>query len=346
MKNTFLLLLSSMMSAATQAQVPVNRTMAMVEKATASWCAPCGTYGWTLQEELISDNMAGSNPNAMVMETHGTFSVFRTNTADSMIQGWAGSSIPAWAVNNVAHVGDRYAIKKTVDAFVASSPTASTGFYYILNGNTIKFYTSTKFWKAASGTYAMGAYIVEDSAYGEQQGLPGAVGYHRYVLRDHISKGVFGDTLASGSIAANQSYSKSYTYTITRTDWVKSHLKFLTVVWKRTGSAWNSWEVVSVNSLKSMSTGVGNEAAAVDQLIVYPNPATNLVHISGALNVAADAHMVIMNAIGQTVSEKTVPSQGGQLAEDIDVSGFPNGVYMLLIRSEGAQTAQRLVVAR
>jgi hypothetical protein len=348
MKKTLLLFLGIMLSAAAYAQVPVKRTMAMVEKSTASWCGPCGTWGWLVQEDLIADNMIGTSPNAIVLETHGAFSAFHTETAMFLIQSWIDTTLPRWAVNNMPDPNNstntRYSVKKVVDSLAALSPTASTGFYYTITGNTIKFYTKTQFWKAASGTYSMAAYIVEDSAYGEQQGQPGANAYHRYVLRDRISKYTFGDTLVAGSVAQDQAFTKNYTYNITRTDWVKSHLSFVTVLFKRNASDSTKSEVINVNSLKSASTGVAGLVESVDQLIVYPNPANDHVRFSGALNIAHDTRIALVNALGQTVYEKLLPWNGNQLNEDIPVSGLSNGVYQLIISTEGARTIQRVTV--
>jgi hypothetical protein len=351
MRNALLLLLCAVTSITTNAQVPVNRSMAMVEKSTYSECGPCGTWGWTMQDELIADNMVGSTPKAIVLETHGYYSAYHTETAMFLIQSWIDSAFPRWAVNNRSdpsngtYTNTRTTVKKTVDSIAALSPIASTGFYYTLTGNTIKFYTKTQFWKAASGIYSIAAYIVEDCAYGEQFGQPNDKGYHRYVLRDRISKYTFGDTLAKGSIAANEIYSKNYTYTITRTDWNKSHLSFMTVIFKKNAADSTLSEVININSLKSAPNGVGNVSEAVDQLIVYPNPVTDRVNISGALTVAADTRISVINAIGQTVYEKVLSYQNNQLAEDIDLRGLSNGIYTLLIRTEGAQTMHKLIVA-
>ena len=355
MKPALLLFLVLFVFAGAHAQVAVNRTMAMVEKATATWCGPCGTWGWTLQEDIAADNMVGANPNAFVLEAHGSLGSFHTGTADSLIRGWVGSSIPKWAVNNVNRtVADangiypiltRTAIKKAVDSLVAISPVASTGFYYTITGNTINFRTQTRFWKAASGTYNLGVYIIEDSAFGEQVGQATDV-YHRNVLRGRISSDSYGDQIATGTIGANQTYSKNFTFTITRTDWNKSRLIFLAVLWKKNGSNWDSWEVVNANSVKSIFNGVDKIPLAVDQLIVYPNPATDRLHLSGALTVAADAGISIINAIGQTVFQKTVPYHGGQLSEDIKLDKLSNGVYTLLIRAEDAQSVQKIIIAK
>jgi hypothetical protein len=283
------------------------------------------------------------------METHGYYSAYHSETAYFLLLNWMGSSFPSWAVNNVKDPNNNTytptSVKKAVDSIAAVSPVASAGFYYTITGNTVKFYTKTQFWKPASGTYSLAVYVIEDSAYGEQWGQPGDKGWHRYILRDRISKYTYGDTLVVGSVAANQAFTKNYTYNITRTDWAKNHLSFVTVLFKRNASDSAKSEVVNVNNLVSKSTGVPT-LAAVDQLIVYPNPASDRVHISGVLNVARDARISIVDALGRMVYEKLLPWNGNQLSEDIPVGLLSCGVYELLINSEGAQSRQRLEVVR
>ena len=52
MRTAVLLIAATLMQTTLWAQIPVNRTQVMMQKATATWCGPCGGYGWTLQEQL------------------------------------------------------------------------------------------------------------------------------------------------------------------------------------------------------------------------------------------------------------------------------------------------------
>jgi len=360
MRIKLLLLASLLLNIEAHAQFPVNRTQSMVQKLTATWCVPCGQWGWTLQDEIAAENMVGATPKALVFESHGSLGSFHTETADSMTMHWRPSAIPDWAVNNIERTvwvgggcdtySTRILVKKEVDSLAPLAPLATTAFYYTLLGNLITFNTMTQFWKSANGTYAVGAYILEDSAYGEQQGRPGANDYHRNVLRGRISKNVFGDSIVvNKSVAANATFVRNFSFLITRTDWNKSKLKFFTVLWHSTGPNWYDWEVVNVNSIasayNSKATQVGEIQEAVDQLLMVPNPASSTIHLDGVLMKNGDTRLTIINAIGQVVQDETISYQGNQLSKDIAVGQMPNGIYTLLIRSAGAQTLKKLVVA-
>lgn len=353
MTKPLLLTAGILLSLDLHAQIPVQRTMAMVEKNTATWCGPCGEWGWVLQEELMQDNMVLPQPNAIVLETHGAQGALHNNTADSMNMSWETGSVPNWAVNNLNRTVQtssgiygsltRSGIKKAVDSLVLLSPVASTGAAWSISGNTLTVSTKTKFWKGASGTYMSAAYIVEDSVFEIQNGQTATKVYHRYVLRDRVGGGVFGEQIANGAVNANATFDRKYTYTITKTDWVKKRLQIVTVIWKKNGNAWNNYEVVNVGSLKSVAAGVAG-IEAVDQLIVFPNPASSVVRFSGALPASEKAEMSVYNAVGQELVRRELRAPQGQLSEKIDVSAFAPGIYLLQIRTESGISARRFTV--
>lgn len=333
------------------AQTPVNKSMAIVQKCTATWCGPCGSWGWTLQEDITTDNMSGSNPNGFVFALYGSSSSNYYNAAAGQLTTWA-QSFPNWAVNNInrtafSSTGGIYptttqtTIKSAVDSFAAIAPNASTGFTVDITGNNITINTKTKFWKSVSGTYNVGVYIIEDSVYGTQNGQTGSV-YHHNVLRGNMGSTVFGDQIATGSISANQTFDKTFTYTITDNTWNKSRLKFLTVIWKKNGT---SWDFENANNFKSYPTGIAT-VEAVDQLTVYPNPATNDLHIMGALTKQAATQINLINAIGQVVYTKDLPFINEQLNEHINIDNLSNGLYLLLIKSDNALTSEKVIIRK
>src|SRR4051812_39045488 len=74
--------------------------MALVQKATGTWCAGCGEWGWELQERVIADNADGILPNAAVISAYGSGIGDYGNDAAFMLAGFT-SAWPSWAVNNI-----------------------------------------------------------------------------------------------------------------------------------------------------------------------------------------------------------------------------------------------------
>jgi hypothetical protein len=325
------------------AQVPKNQSIAIVEKATATWCGPCGGWGWDLHEDIMADNAA----KAFVFTLYGDASSNYYNSTADALTSW-GQSWPNWGVNNknrtaFSSSGGIYTtttqttIKSAVDSFYATAAKASTGFTFKIVGNTVTVETKTKFWQAGSGSYYLAAYLTEDSVYGYQNGHTGNA-YHHYVLRGSMSGPAYGDLIASGTIAANQTYDKTFTFNITDATWQKPKLKVVTVLWKQNGS---SYDFINANHLKDFPTGV-SDIPAVQELSIYPNPASGAVKVSGYLT-RSNSELNLINFNGQVVASRKL--SGSFFSEKLDVSNLANGVYLLEIKNEeGARQTEKIVV--
>jgi len=76
---------------------------------------------------------------------------------------------------------------------------------------------------------------------------------------------------------------------------------------------------------------------AAAALSIYPNPATQQLHISGGEGLEVSWH----NLLGQAV-RRDVLSSGERLL--LDVSAMPRGVYWLRVTQRGEEVACRRVV--
>lgn len=350
MRSKILLLAGVLATTCVQAQTPVNTSMSIVQKATATWCGPCGQWGWALQEDIMADNMVGSNPKAFVFALYGDGASNYYNAAADALTIW-GQSWPNWGVNNINRTvfaggginstQTRTDIKSAVDSFALTASVASTAFSYSIAGNVLTVNTVTEFWLGGIGAYNLAVYIVEDSVYGYQNGKSGNV-YHHNVLRGHIGASVYGEQIISGSISPNQTVNKNYTYTITDNSWNTSRIKILTVLWKEIGG---KWSFVNANSIASAPTGIGN-LEAVDQLTVYPNPASGNINITGALNRQSATRISLVNALGQDVFVKNIAYTTNQLHENIALDDLVDGVYFLHIKSDGAQNIRKVIISK
>jgi hypothetical protein len=80
---------------------------------------------------------------------------------------------------------------------------------------------------------------------------------------------------------------------------------------------------------------VSVEEITTDDVILYPNPASTTLHVK--LN--SDATISITNASGETVFIKE-----HFLAEDIDVSGFTSGIYIVQIQQDNYISHSKLII--
>ncbi len=89
-----------------------------------------------------------------------------------------------------------------------------------------------------------------------------------------------------------------------------------------------------------------NSVAGVSQLTevaIFPNPASNFIHVKALLAKPAASKVVLSNIVGQVFFQQEYPATSN-LRENISVSDLPNGIYMVKVTSEGQSTTQRIVV--
>ena len=82
------------------------------------------------------------------------------------------------------------------------------------------------------------------------------------------------------------------------------------------------------------------------QLSVFPNPAHRAVGlVLPAVPGAAQARLVLLNALGQTVRAQAVPlAPAGDTRAQFDLAGVAPGLYTLRVTADGQAASQRLVV--
>lgn len=84
-------------------------------------------------------------------------------------------------------------------------------------------------------------------------------------------------------------------------------------------------------------TNVIDENSSSDEVKIFPNPATERIVVQFK-NQPSDLKISLINAVGQTLVESKNSL--------IDVSALPNGIYFLLIESDGSRINKKVVVQR
>jgi hypothetical protein len=85
-----------------------------------------------------------------------------------------------------------------------------------------------------------------------------------------------------------------------------------------------------------------NEYSRNSEIKLYPNPAQNFITISDSDNQLENAHMEILNSLGQLAL--TVKFNN---SERIDISNLPDGIYFIQIKSRNKNfNSQKLLISR
>ena len=147
----------------------------------------------------------------------------------------------------------------------------------------------------------------------------GASGYTSY----HID---FGD----GSNAAGTGSTHNHSYTANGQ---------YTAVLKLYGDCDTTSQQIFVNI-----QGIGLEEQAAQSILMYPNPTTGLIHISGTAEQGEEVQMRVMNYVGQELFNTTITTTNGTFEKDFDLSRFSSGTYLVEIRTATGMVQRPFVV--
>lgn len=348
MKKTLLLLSACAIGMTAQAQTAPEKNVGIVNKTTATWCGPCGQWGWELFEEIITDN----NAKAICMGTYGSPSSDMYNqTAGDFYEDFAsGAGWPAFCAlgaNRTAYSESggiypsttRTNVKTAIDSFANAPVKASTGYNYTISGQTLNVSTVSKFWSADNGEFFVNAYVIEDSVMNVQAGQSGTVAHH-YVLRGGLT-GSWGVSLVNGAVAANQTFNKNFTFNIPN-DWNKSKIKVVVMLWKKTG---NHYNFVNANNVPSAATGI-RAIGEAGNVRMYPNPGKDIVTLSFDVEQLSDVSYVVTDITGKVVAEKKLSKTDyGVHHESIHTAAWSNGTYMVKLLIGNDHYTGKLVVS-
>ena len=351
-KLLFPTLLASLAITANAQNAP-QRNEGIIQKSTATWCGPCGQWGWDLQEEIITSMTpaAQAPPQAFVLSEYGAESGVMNCAAADSLTIW-GQSYPNWAFNNVNRTAfsssggiytstTKNTLINAADSFSTAAVFASTGFTSSITGSTLTVQTNTKFWLGSSGNYSTAVYVVEDGVMSTQNGQTGTVAHHN-VLRSHLGSNVFGQPAGTATNAAGSEFAQTFTMTIP-SGWNKNNLKILTVIWKQENG---EMKFVNANSEPSAASSAISTLSDVQDFSVFPNPAQGEVHIAATLPAGTGTVSVgLFNVLGQEVASTVVTPQGNKLAATMQTSSMPAGTYLLKIYGSGVQATATVTLA-
>lgn len=232
-----------------QQTVPEVQTP-IVTKVTATWCSPCGGWGWDLFEELIEDNESS----AVLIAGHYRGSDLETVAGSELAANFNATGQPSFFLGNERQSASsgtsaaaRTTIKNTIDVTAATVPIVNTAIYWSdVQDRAYTFETTTQFFQAATGEYNLAVYAVEDDVVNRQTSR-GNDAIHKRVLRGNIDgQTTFGSLVVNGTAAVDDTFSSSFTFDFPTT-WNIDNIRLVTVLWKKNGATWdfvNANEVV------------------------------------------------------------------------------------------------------
>lgn len=216
----------------------------LVTKATATWCGPCGSWGWTLYNDIINTNKPSAKFLSLYASTSSSWdnNLFYTSDATVLAQAFGIRGYPTMSTNGsntmeYSSTGGIYtAQSKTntdnaVSAHKSSNVVANSNHELTIEGDKAKVKVATKFFEAVSGEYYIAAYLAEDKAKNRQASQTGVVEHH-HVFRASFA-GAWGTNITN--TGANGTEEFNFEVSIDNS-WVKDNLEVVTVIYKKNGT--------------------------------------------------------------------------------------------------------------
>lgn len=196
---------------------------------TATWCNPCGVYGYPAMHDILDENkykVCGVilHPSDDIVD----------NVPDAQQEikdffGWGGTPSGACNVGPDTYPGQQ--LESQVTSAINSNGTAKAGvgISHSIEGNVMTIKTKTVFFSDVTGTYNLAVYVTEDDVMNTQSGQTGVV-EHDCVFRGAVG-GAWGTSVGVNPVKGTK-VDGDYTFTIPGDVRNKANLKVVAVIYK------------------------------------------------------------------------------------------------------------------
>ncbi len=216
---------------------------------SATWCNPCGVYGYPAMHDLMHE-YGETQHKAVGVFLHPSDNIVDTEPAgmDDLLTFFGFSGTPSAAVNVGPDTYPTYLEPKVTQA-LAANPTAKAGvgMAHTISGTSVSVTTKTVFFEdMPAGTYNLAVYVTEDHIMESQSGQTGDV-EHNYILRGIADGKAFGTTVAVNP-TKGQKFDGTYTVQLPAETRNTTNLHVVCVIYKVDPATGDPTQVVNANS--------------------------------------------------------------------------------------------------
>ena len=215
---------------------------------SATWCNPCGVYGYPAMHDLMHE-YAETKHQAVGVFMHPSDDIINNEPdgQDDIVSFFGFSGTPSSAVNAGPDTYPTY-LEPKVTAAIAANPTAKAGvgMAHTVDGNTVTITTKTVFFDDASGNYNLAVYVTESGIMNYQNGQTDPEVEHNYILRACAGGKAFGTPIATNPVKGTK-VDGSYTVTLPAETRNKDNIHIVCVIYKVDASG-NPTDVLNANS--------------------------------------------------------------------------------------------------
>lgn len=326
----------------------------LVVKKTATWCNPCGTWGWTWFEEFKQqrDNVSvmfemheSASSGLFSQASLGLYSLFDPRNSTPIFYVNAKNEMEYTSGGSVMVQASKASILNAIDSTIATTPIANTGISYTVGNNTLNINTKVKFFQQTTGEYYINVYLAEENVQATQNGQ-GSSAIHKRVLRAAAYANAAGVLVVNGNVVQGAEYTGSHSIPL-NASWNTNNFYVFVVIWKKVND-----EFHYVNSSKKGGSyaNINEQIVGDNGFIIYPNVIESGQPFNIELSeiIDADSKVIIFNQVGQMVKSINVESfnSSNQLITIEDTRALRTGMYFVMVTSKNGanKKVMRLIV--
>lgn len=330
-----------------QAQEVSNQSVPFISKKTATWCNPCGTWGWSAFKDIVAANEG----NAILIDLHNsrTSKLNKNVATDLYAQFEQVRSTPAFYVGTenltaYAENGGIYPTTSVTNVNAKAKEWVKTvdinaGFNAEFDGDNLKVNAKVKYFNPLMGEYYLGVYVSERNVVEYQSGI-GNGAEHYNVLRAAMTSSSMGDLIADGEVDKDAEYTFEYSLPL-ESGWDKNNLRVFTVVWKKVDG---KYEYVSSATQPIVGTSVNEVVAARFSMVpTVVSQGQNIMLDFSAESFTSQTTATVYTLTGQEVVSFQLPAHTtSYVLNTAQLSG--KGQYVLAIQQNGTIQRRKFMV--
>jgi len=328
-------------------EVPETQS-SLITKISATWCPPCGGWGWDMFHDLIEDNEG----KATLMAVHHS-GALETPTSSALADNFMIGGQPQFYLGNINQSvsssnagGKRVAFQEAVDVLAEQAPIANTSLAPVYNSEMgeINVATKTEFFQNANANYYLGLYIVNDGYVGFQQNQ-GSNAAHEKVLVSAFTTNHFGEQITNGAVTVGTTMDGYYTIAVDAA-WDIEKLEIVSIIWAEENGVYT---YVNSNVSTDINLTVSNEilVESVSSFTIEPTVMTGGKSIVNFDLFDGDYYNVnLMDQNGRLVKSVFQGELGaGNHRFEIERSDLEvAGIYYVTIESAAGKSTRELII--
>lgn len=335
---------------------------AVLEVATGAWCGYCPDGAVKFKQVLES------YPNAIGYNIHnGDAMAFADGNSvnSAYASGYPNGYVDRFVFPDGTGVGLSRSLwnAKTSERLTHVSPVAvDVTNTYNQSTRQVTVTVSATFYANLGEEFRFNALIVEDSLTGTGTGwnqtnnYNSTVGhpmyglgnpivgyYHRYVLKAMLG-GAFGSANSiPASVTDGSTYTKEFTYTLPSTMKEKD-VKIIGMVQKYNSNV-KKRAILNAKKVNLEGFTAINEPDFIEDLVLYPNPASSQTNISFKTNRNVNTEITVFNFLGQQIINSSLSNiNSGYYTYELNTRNLPKGIYNVVIHFDNQTVCKKLIV--